>query len=617
MFNITKIFIQFSKVIHLPLTLFAILFYCSTSFGQNQNRIDSLEALFNQKDLDQKQELEVLSELSFNEHDTEKKLKYSNLLIQKANALKAYEFVFKGLMQKGNAFRLKSDYSDALNNYFKASKLATSLKMTQSTPSVFIVIADVYSLLEKQDLAVSYYLKSIALLRKEKDSTILASALLNTGDLYISTNNLSKAMLYTQEAHQIFEKLNYKVGMAYSLGNLGMIYAKLKQDDLATNNINKAIAILEVEKDYYPICVYLMTMSDIYLEKNDIKKATQYTTKSLSLALKYNLKREIADANFKLSKIFEKSQQYQQSLFHFKNYTLFNDSIKNIESVKKISEIQAKFEIDKKQLIVDKLNQEKKSQRIITIISLIGVFLLFLLAFGLYRRYKYVSKTNQIIENEKNRSNALLLNILPESTAAELKENGRVTSRKFDSVTVLFTDFVGFTNYSETLEPEQLVQQIDFYFSKFDEIIEKYNLEKIKTIGDAYMCAAGLTNDTQNHAHRMMAAAVEIVQFVEQCSVDSWPHQYWFEIRVGIHTGPVVAGVVGTRKFAYDIWGDTVNIASRMESNSISGRINVSKDTYELVKDTFEFEYRGEIEVKNKGKMQMYFYLPDVIIGKA
>lgn len=589
--------------------------FCATA--QDNKSLDSLELVYKQSQYGSQEELKLLNQLAINQFDTEKKLKYSTLLIEKAEAQNASEYLLQGHIEKGNAFRLKSDYSDALGYYFKASKLATKYQLTKRIPIIDIAIADVYSLLEKRELALRYYIKSITLLRKEKDSTNLASALLNAGDLYATTNALDKALSFTKEAQSIFLQLDSKTGLAYSLGNLGMIYAKLKRDDIAQNYINKAIAILEQQHDYYPICVYLMIMSDIYLKKKDQEKAILYTIKSLELSKKYDLKKEIADSNFKLSLIFEKSKNYKQSLLHFKEYTIYSDSIQNIESVKRISEIQAKFEIDKKQLIVNKLNQEKKSQKIITIISLIGVVLLFLLAFGLYRRYKYVSKTNRIIEIEKNRSNALLLNILPEATAVELKEKGKVVSRKFESVTVLFTDFVGFTNYSETLEPEQLVQQIDYYFSKFDDIMEKYDLEKIKTIGDSYMCASGLTTDTQNHAYKMMAAAVEIIQFVEQCSIDPWPNQHWFQIRVGIHTGPVVAGVVGTRKFAYDIWGDTVNIASRMESNSIPGRINVSKDTYELLKNNYEFEYRGEIEVKNKGKMQMYFYNPNVIFNKV
>ena len=201
----------------------------------------------------------------------------------------------------------------------------------------------------------------------------------------------------------------------------------------------------------------------------------------------------------------------------------------------------------------------------------------------------------------------MLLNILPEETARELKQSGRVQAKKFESVTVLFTDFQGFTNFSENLSPEKLVESVDFYYSKFDEIMEKYDLEKIKTVGDAYMCAGGLPIPTEDHPFKMVEAAMEIAEFVRLSKKNKSRDQTRFDIRIGINTGPVVAGVVGTKKFAYDIWGDTVNIASRMESNSESGKINISENTYELIKDGFDCEYRGEIKVKNRGLMKMYF----------
>ncbi len=200
-----------------------------------------------------------------------------------------------------------------------------------------------------------------------------------------------------------------------------------------------------------------------------------------------------------------------------------------------------------------------------------------------------------------------MLNILPEETAAELKANGAVKAKKYDAVTVLFTDFKGFTSYSEKLSPEALVETINFYFSKFDAIIEKYGLEKIKTIGDAYMCAGGLHDQTKDHAHRMVTAAFEIAACVEEAKKDVDASELTFDIRIGINTGPVVAGVVGTKKFAYDIWGDAVNVASRMESMSEPGRINISENTYALIKEDAECEYRGKIEVKNRGMMKMYF----------
>jgi len=199
------------------------------------------------------------------------------------------------------------------------------------------------------------------------------------------------------------------------------------------------------------------------------------------------------------------------------------------------------------------------------------------------------------------------LNILPEETAEELKQNGKVQAKKFDSVTVLFTDFEGFTNFAENLSPEKLVESVDFYFSKFDEIMEKYDLEKIKTVGDSYMCAGGLPFPTEDHAQKMVQAGFEIAAFVKEAKKTNDKDQTRFDIRIGINTGPVVAGVVGTKKFSYDIWGDTVNIASRMESNSEPGKINISENTYELIKDTFDCEYRGKIKAKNRGMMKMYF----------
>jgi len=201
----------------------------------------------------------------------------------------------------------------------------------------------------------------------------------------------------------------------------------------------------------------------------------------------------------------------------------------------------------------------------------------------------------------------LLLNILPSETAQELKENGKVKAKRFESVTVLFTDFQGFTLTSQDFTPEKLVTSVDFYFSEFDKIMGKYGLEKIKTIGDSYMCAGGLPFPSEDHPQKVIAAAQEILEFMESVDKKKDPDIAHFDIRIGINTGPVVAGVVGTKKFAYDIWGDTVNVAARMESNSKPGKINISENTYVLVKDKYNCTFRGKIDVKNHGSMNMYY----------
>ena len=270
-----------------------------------------------------------------------------------------------------------------------------------------------------------------------------------------------------------------------------------------------------------------------------------------------------------------------------------------------LSQKQAELDLSIKESEIQDLKTTR--QRGIIWGTTIGLLLISGLAYGIHRRYKFIKKTNVIIAQEKDRSDQLLLNVLPADTAKELKKRGEVKAQRFESVTVLFTDFVEFTKYSEVLRPETLVESVDFYFSEFDRIMEKHGLEKIKTVGDAYLCAGGLPFPTTDHAHKMVMAAREILDFVNDAKKDKSEDQIRFDIRIGINTGPVIAGVVGTKKFSYDIWGDTVNIASRMESNSEPGRINISEYTYNLVKFDYDCEYRGSIAVKNRGEMNMYF----------
>jgi class 3 adenylate cyclase len=209
---------------------------------------------------------------------------------------------------------------------------------------------------------------------------------------------------------------------------------------------------------------------------------------------------------------------------------------------------------------------------------------------------------------EKKKSDDLLVNILPFEIAEELKQNGRTKPKQFESVTVLFTDFEGFTLTSSTMSPDVLVSTIDTCFSAFDGILSKYKVEKIKTIGDAYMCVGGLPIPNSTHATDTLHAAIEIRNWIDEFNkTQRKENKPEFNIRIGLHTGPVVAGVVGSKKFAYDIWGDTVNTASRMESTGKVAKINISGDTYKLVSDKFQCEYRGKIAAKNKGEIDMYF----------
>jgi class 3 adenylate cyclase len=322
-------------------------------------------------------------------------------------------------------------------------------------------------------------------------------------------------------------------------------------------------------------------IAEVYASINDFKKAYDYNEK-------YN--------NLRLSLL---DLEKDKALVKLKDY----------EEQKK----QAEIDILTRDTEIQKLNI--KRQKIIRNSVIIVGILLLALAVGLWQRYRYVRRTknelaekNVVIQHEKDKSEELLLNILPAETAEELKAKGHADARQFDMVTVLFTDFKGFTQKAEQLTAVELVNEIDHCFKAFDGIISRHGIEKIKTIGDAYMCAGGLPVPNTTNPVDTVRAALEIRDFMnalrETRIREGLP---CFEIRIGLHTGPVIAGIVGFRKFAYDIWGDTVNIASRMESSGEVGMVNISGATFELIRDRFTCTYRGKIEAKNKGAVDMYF----------
>ena len=572
-------------------------FFSISTIAQDQRIADSLTSIYKMDTLRGEAKLELLAELSFNEvNNYQLSLQYAEELIQRAKKNGNYRYLYRGYFQKGSTQKILGDLDEALKSLFKSAEIAKSENKIPLEGSAYGAIADIYSSSNNHKNAMHYYNKAIATLRKTDDSINLATFILNAGDELLLNKNYDSALVYFKESGEIFERADYAAGKAYNLGNIGMVYANTGKNELAEQNINEAIGILEKSEDYYPISVYLMAMADIYVEKEAHDTAIRYTKRSLGLAEQYGLKEQLGDANEKLASLYETTGNMELSYKHYKDHIAYRDSLLDIEKVKQLADIRTENEVSQKQAEIELLETRRRNQLIIS--GFIGLLLLASLWF-----YRAISK-------EKKKSEKLLLNILPEDTAKELKASGKVKAQQYDSVTVLFTDFKGFTSYSEKLSPEALVETVDFYFSKFDTIIDKHGLEKIKTIGDAYMCAGGLHDTKEDHAQRMVKAAFEIAAFVEETKKDVAASELTFDIRIGINTGPVVAGVVGTNKFAYDIWGDTVNVASRMESMSEPGKINVSNSTFELIKSNFDCDYRGEIEAKNRGKIKMYFVKP-------
>ncbi len=600
--------------VNVCLVIGLVQFQGLSSYAQDQRVADSLVKIYEADKLEGIEKLELLRNLAFNEvNDLKLSLSYAEELISFSERTGNDLYLYRGYLQKGNSNRLSGNFKNALDAFFKAEEAATKAGYIEGRGGSNTAIGDVYSLMGNTSNAEHYYNIAIDLLRKTNDSVMLATALLNTGEYYFKNDKYEAALAYFDEAGPIFKAANYSIGIAYYMGNEGMVFAKQGMDALAEANLTEAIAMLEKLGAYDAICEYLIYLSDIYWKHGQMDKALRTANRSLDLATQSGLKERIGPSNFQLAKLHEQSGNKELAFMYYKNYITYRDSVNNIKSVQQIADLRTDFEISKRQDKLDLLEKEselqqlkEKSQENMVLASIIALACVLIFAMGLLNRFLFIRKTKRIIESEKNRSDNLLLNIMPSETALELKQKGSVKAKKFESVTVLFTDFKGFTQYSENLTPEALVKSVDFYFSKFDEIFEKHGLEKIKTIGDSYMCSGGLHTSTQDHALKMVLAASEVLEFVEDTKKNT-NNELNFDIRIGINTGPVVAGVVGNKKFAYDIWGDTVNVASHMESNAEPGKINISENTYLLVKDSFDCEYRGKNQVKNRGLMKMYY----------
>ncbi len=304
------------------------------------------------------------------------------------------------------------------------------------------------------------------------------------------------------------------------------------------------------------------------------------------------------------------------------------DSLRQIERIQTLEletqalvqkEQESQIELLDKENQLSELNLKKARARNNFLIGIAALALIII--YIVYRSLRFAKRTNKVLHKQKNeierqkdeieyereRSDKLLLNILPDEIAEELKEKGSATPKHYDLVSVLFTDFKGFTNIAEKITPQQLVAELNNCFLEFDRIIDKHNLEKIKTIGDAYMCAGGIPVENTTNPFDIVKAGLEIKDYMENLKKEreAAGEDFW-ELRIGIHTGSVVAGVVGKNKFAYDIWGDAVNTASRMESSGVPGKVNISGTTYEIIKDHFKCTYRGKIQAKNKGEIDMY-----------
>ncbi len=428
---------------------------------------------------------------------------------------------------------------------------------------------------------------------------------------YSELNQFKEAKTHFYAAIREFKSLNRLYRMDECYMYLGKLYVREEALDSAYYYLNKALDNLKKLDDKAYLTRPYALISEYYLKMGQLDVAEFYALSSIEYSKDANDQISPLIASEILSKVYEEKNDFKKSHFYLKmHYKLRNEEFQG--GVKqKITEMQTIFEFKKK---MDEENRRHEIEileknRVKNILLTSGLFVI-LLAGGLFSRLQFVRKSKKELQNEKNVSEKLLLNILPGEIAQELKEKGKTEARDFDMVSILFTDFKEFTEIAEKLTASELVSEINHCFEAFDGIIEKYNIEKIKTIGDAYMAAGGLPVPTNDSVKNTVLAALEMQDFINKrkAEMDALGKTA-FEMRIGIHTGPVVAGIVGVKKFQYDIWGDTVNTASRMESSGEVGKVNISQATFELLKDDpdFTFESRGKIEAKGKGTLEMYF----------
>jgi two-component system, NtrC family, sensor kinase len=385
------------------------------AYGQDQKVADSLEKIYKKDNLKDSAKFKLLADLSFNEvSNLGLALQYAEELISLSRAANNSLYLSQGYFQKGNKKRISGDLSEALDAYFKCTETADKAGFTPA-PAVYAGIADIYGISKKHADAMVYYKKAIALLRPSADSIQLASVILNAGEEYRTSGIYDSALMYSNEAKGIYEKKGYSIGTAYAIGNIGMVYAGMGKNDLAEKNINTAIPMLEKFGVYYPICEYLLSMCDVYLEKNDTTIALTYALRSLQLAEHHHLKEQIRDANLKLTVLYERDGNFEKSYKYYKDYIIYRDSINNLEAIEKMGDLSKNFEVSQKQAEVNALNQQKKLQRILLIsaLTIMGVIIVLIsILFRNYRQkqkaYMQLSKAKALTEEQRDQTNKAL-----------------------------------------------------------------------------------------------------------------------------------------------------------------------------------------------------------------
>lgn len=513
----------------------------------------------------------------------------------------------------GSLYGDQGQETKGLEYYFQALKLGEQANDTTRIVFTLNNIGNIY--LNKPntyDKALEYFLRALPLAKVIKDYDAIGALTVNIGEVYMNQNKYDSALFYFKQSLAAFEVTG---DVCYTLNDIGKLYERQKNYDSSLSYHQRALTIATNLGAKEDMTGSLLGIAQAYFSQGKIKAALSSYQKAEEIAKTLDSKFQLKESYQGLAACYASLDDYDNA-FRYQTLLLdIKDSIYNRETDQKLARLDFTFQMDKKQSEINLLTKDKelqesnlRRQKIARNAVTGGLFLVFVIAIILFRGYRNKVKTNKILDQQKEQIENLVLNILPSEVAQELKIHGYAKPKYFDLVSVLFTDFKGFTKIADELSPHEVVTELNECFIAFDEIIGRYGLEKIKTIGDSYMCAGGIPTPTDDHTIKMVNAGLEIKEYIRKrneirisMGLPPW------ELRIGIHVGPIVAGVVGRKKYAYDIWGSTVNIASRMESNGEAGNVNVSAAVYDHIKDQYQCTYRGKIYAKNIGEIDMYF----------
>ena len=631
----------------------SILFLACVTLSSQDSILQVLKT-----EIDDTTRIDLLGELSNNylNINIDSSIMYAQKAVEIAEKISDTERKAYMLKQIGIGYYYQGEFVPTLDFWQSSLKEFESINHPKGISNMLSNIGSVYNSTGDYITSIDYHLRTIRIAEEHDDQFRIATALQNLGAAYSNMSEYKKAEEYYVEALAKCEELDYKKGIATITMNLSEVYRNINEFDKASQNMAIAKEIFEEMNDpslpevliassdlllkrgnYNQSIVEakrgfdiasenksksfmqraLLTLGNAYMASGNLNQAKSSYSQSIVLGEEIGVNVDLQEAYVGIVDVYKRLGDNNNLISAQDELIKVNEQFYNQANKESISNLQLEFDLEKREteLALVNADNEIKSEQIAkaqlqrnSLFAIAG--LLSLLLLGTLFLYRFSQKKNKVISEERGRSDRLLKNILPEETAEELKENGVVVPKRHQNSTVLFTDFVNFSGMAEVNSPETLVSSIDYYYRAFDKIVEANGLEKIKTIGDAYMCAGGLRNEASDYSQtsqNTLTAAIDILDFVRKTNIDTPADVIPFQIRIGIDSGPVVAGVVGQSKFQYDIWGDTVNIAARMEANSEPNKINVSEPIFNLLRDKFDFLYRGTIDVKNKGALKMYF----------